>query len=1790
MTKRCIIFIGLTLLLAIPVLAQDVTGAMLGLVNAERIANGVSPLNYNPQLALAAQNHSNDMAQMNNLNHQGSDGSFVRSRMLVANYDGGDFAENIAVQNNDDVFRAYEQWFGSEGHRNNMMSPRFTDVGIAMAVSATGDYYFTMVLGTPKPALEDLIFTPTEEVEQPTEEVAQPTEEVAQPTEEVTQPTEEVVQPTEEVVQPTEEVVQPTEEVVQPTEEVVQPTEEVVQPTEEIVQPTEEVVQSEPNLDRPFSATFSAEPLPGTQVTLSTGPFQPNPFTSVRFEVSYADVIVASLDATPDIDGVARVPFVGTEEVGTYTVQAFLTSQTVTNQLISSGQFVVREEITDQDNTDEGVIDDTQPLTSAFDGLDLQLTLPEPAIEGSLVSMSMGPFPTANVPFVEFIVSYEGQAIAQIIGDIDDIGVATANFWDTALAGNYAVQVWFSDDVRDTERSGFYSFVIVSEETPQDTTTEQETTTENNGTDVNEAQTATFRSLDISAPFFDLVNEIRAEAGVRPVGYDARLLSAAQQHNDDMIINGNFSHTGSDGSDVSLRVEQHNYQWGAVAENILIRSDLSVQGAFDQWFNSAGHRANMLNGDNVHMAVAYGQADDGSYYFTMVLGRPIDYVAPVAPVAPPVVTVDDEPLATEEAVDEEPVATEETVDVVPTLNAIFVNDRLTFSASNVPHERVQFEILCQGNVLYQDGWFNIENQRSWTMDFIIARRALYKNQGCELEIRLLPYPHSEEIIARTNVTVPTWDSLFYNLPTFNIVSPEEPEDYQGWYTLAFVGNTITINADYLVPNDLYTLHYQYVFSEDTSVEFNPDAGFREVVSANNNGEIHQQHTIVEALTSPGIESMDFGGVIAIFILDSSGNPITRDSASLFGGRVLLGGYILVITQEIWDQQTETAEPVAPEIAMNLTLDSDTGEIQAQVDFLDEARNGETLVATISCEGEALGEVQLPQRSASETFTASPEFVFIDNVGCDLEVSVAYANDRDTILATATATVEHLSYTPYIGLAIAELSDTIVSRGDTLEVILRDLAPNETINMVLESGNDPDTATRFNLESVTADAEGFATWTVTIPQDVLDGTLLVLGSNATDVIINDQVLVEPSPNDILDDEAEDDEVLEDGELTLEIQLNNLTGRMEVTVVGFAPDDEEDRDIVISVSCEDQIVRQYNEMKHNGAIDIEELYDMSLFEDHAGCQATFTVAYTDAPDVVIAETQALINQPNFMQGTRVTVEPQVVIAGESITVSVMDRFGDMSRIAVSYIFNEIYGENAQADGNNQFTWTTTIPEDFAPGSYNIIALDEDDEFLFGANFTVLAPPVIVGEAPQPVADGLPDDVDLDGERANDVQITVSPTQVTRGGMVDLMASNLIPGQLISTQLIFGDEVVATAPPAPADVNGVLRQVAEMLETDPFGEYLVVLLDENEFPIAVASFELVEGALPTGDADNTLTTTDENTDTGNNTNTNNTVDAELPQPVAAVRSNSASESQEIEGVNVIVVTQPPRVGSLPIQVPANQVVVPIAPIDPSLPPPDIELYWDVSSFTLFNVANRTLDISELSFTSELGNLNIDRWDVDGLSSALETFASAGCLQAFPLSQSFLPEAPEYCQQRHGWLLVGEQNQFWNPLREFTVLLGQNEIAVCTISPCRIRLTDDLVNDVPSVSTPHPVATGANVRLTYDDTNFLIRNIADTPIILAGIVFQSDTVSFSISEWETEFMRADLFAFPSQDCLQTWDINIFELPTPELCNFRQGWITVNPNEKFWTTANEFTVFQYGTPIATCSVIAGVCNITVDN
>jgi uncharacterized protein YkwD len=99
----------------------------------------VGSVQWNSQLAAAAANHSEDMAQVGQLNHTGSDGSNAGARLVRVGYNWQQYGENIAsgFTSSSSVLRA---WINSPGHCRNLMGANFTEMG-----AARKDNYWTQV-------------------------------------------------------------------------------------------------------------------------------------------------------------------------------------------------------------------------------------------------------------------------------------------------------------------------------------------------------------------------------------------------------------------------------------------------------------------------------------------------------------------------------------------------------------------------------------------------------------------------------------------------------------------------------------------------------------------------------------------------------------------------------------------------------------------------------------------------------------------------------------------------------------------------------------------------------------------------------------------------------------------------------------------------------------------------------------------------------------------------------------------------------------------------------------------------------------------------------------------------------------------------------------------------------------------------------------------------------------------------------------------------------------------------------------------------------------------------------------------------------------------------------------------------------------------------------------------------------------------------------------------------------------------------------------------------------------
>jgi uncharacterized protein YkwD len=128
---------------------------------------------------------------------------------------------------------------------------------------------------------------------------------------------------------------------------------------------------------------------------------------------------------------------------------------------------------------------------------------------------------------------------------------------------------------------------------------------------------------DDTAAMLARINAARTAQGLAPLSANGQLGNAALQHTIDMAVNNFMSHTGSNGSQPWDRVSAQGYSWSYVAENIAA-GDSTVDGTFNQWWNSSGHRANMLSPDVTQMGLGHVSRPGTTYghYWTLVLAHP----------------------------------------------------------------------------------------------------------------------------------------------------------------------------------------------------------------------------------------------------------------------------------------------------------------------------------------------------------------------------------------------------------------------------------------------------------------------------------------------------------------------------------------------------------------------------------------------------------------------------------------------------------------------------------------------------------------------------------------------------------------------------------------------------------------------------------------------------------------------------------------------------------------------------------------------------------------------------------------------------------------------------------------------------------------------------------------------------------------------------------------------------------------------------------------------------------------
>ncbi|MCP5537340.1 MAG: CAP domain-containing protein [Akkermansiaceae bacterium] len=83
---------------------------------------------------------------------------------------------------------------------------------------------------------------------------------------------------------------------------------------------------------------------------------------------------------------------------------------------------------------------------------------------------------------------------------------------------------------------------------------------------------------------------------------DPRLVLAAKDHSDSMATHRYFAHKGLDGCHFQARMARHGYPLSHSAENLAMARDART--VFQMWWDSKGHRTNMMNKRYTRVGIA----------------------------------------------------------------------------------------------------------------------------------------------------------------------------------------------------------------------------------------------------------------------------------------------------------------------------------------------------------------------------------------------------------------------------------------------------------------------------------------------------------------------------------------------------------------------------------------------------------------------------------------------------------------------------------------------------------------------------------------------------------------------------------------------------------------------------------------------------------------------------------------------------------------------------------------------------------------------------------------------------------------------------------------------------------------------------------------------------------------------------------------------------------------------------------------------------------------------------------
>jgi uncharacterized YkwD family protein/spore coat assembly protein SafA len=136
-------------------------------------------------------------------------------------------------------------------------------------------------------------------------------------------------------------------------------------------------------------------------------------------------------------------------------------------------------------------------------------------------------------------------------------------------------------------------------------------------------QVLTIPGVDASVTAYEtevvrLVNEIRAQNGLKALTYNWELSRVARYKSQDMKENRYFSHTSPVYGTPFQMMKNFGITYRSAGENIAY-GYTSPQAVVNAWMNSSGHRENILNASFTQIGVGY--VADGNYWTQLFIGK-----------------------------------------------------------------------------------------------------------------------------------------------------------------------------------------------------------------------------------------------------------------------------------------------------------------------------------------------------------------------------------------------------------------------------------------------------------------------------------------------------------------------------------------------------------------------------------------------------------------------------------------------------------------------------------------------------------------------------------------------------------------------------------------------------------------------------------------------------------------------------------------------------------------------------------------------------------------------------------------------------------------------------------------------------------------------------------------------------------------------------------------------------------------------------------------------------------------